>query len=79
MSSILLGLTMLAVGWLVIWTGKDHSRPSKTWWPFAMREVARAKKTWLGPGRARLQARASASANLSANASNQRPWRRSGS
>jgi hypothetical protein len=73
MNSILLGLTMIAVGWLVIWTGKDHSRPSKTWWPFTMREAVPPKTTGLGPARSRLQRRASASE------SDQRPWRRSGS
>jgi len=73
MSSILLGLTMIAVAWLVIWTGKDHSRPSKTWWPFAMREAVPPKTTGLGLARSRLQRRASATGP------DQRPWRRSGS
>jgi hypothetical protein len=77
MNAILLGASMLAVAWLVIWTGKDHSRPSRTWWLFAMREAASPKKTGLGPGRASLPQRAGA--GLGASGSDQRPWRRSGS
>jgi hypothetical protein len=73
MSSVLLGLTMLAVGWLVIWTGKDHTQPSKTWWPFAMRESAPPKTSGFGLRRSRLHRAASA------DAPDQRPWRRSGS
>jgi hypothetical protein len=70
MSSVLLGLTMLAVAWLVIWTGKDHSRPSKAWWPFAMRESGAPKKAAVGRARSRLPPRAAA------DALDQRPWRR---
>ncbi len=43
MSSPLLGITLIAVLWLAFWAVKDHSRPSKTWWPFAMREKAAAE------------------------------------
>ena len=50
MSSFLLGLTMIAVIWLVFWSGKDHSRPSKTWWLFAMREPHAAKSKDRGSG-----------------------------
>jgi hypothetical protein len=34
METALFGSVMLAVGWLVLWCCIDHSRPSKTWWPF---------------------------------------------
>jgi hypothetical protein len=34
MQDALLGLTMLAVGWLVVWFCTDRSNPSNTWWPF---------------------------------------------
>jgi hypothetical protein len=37
MLGALFGLIMLGVGWLVIWSCVDHSKPSETWWPFAMR------------------------------------------
>jgi hypothetical protein len=73
MNSIILGLTMLAIAGLVIWTGKDHSLPSKTWWPFAIREVAPQKTSRFGLARERVQPRAAPSR------SDQRPWRRSGS
>jgi hypothetical protein len=72
MSSYLLGMTLLAVAWLVLWVGKDHSRPSKTWWPFAMREIAPKKTPGSGPEQARLLRR------NGAGGSSQRPWRRSG-
>jgi hypothetical protein len=45
MSSPLLGITLIAVIWLAFWAVKDHSRPSQTFWPFAMREVAATKST----------------------------------
>lgn len=71
MSSILLGLVLLAVGWLVIWTGKDHSRPSKTWWPFAMRDeaklTAKEEPSWANRRRGGVAGKPV-----------QRPWRRSG-
>lgn len=75
MSSALLGLTLLAVGWLAIWSVKDHSKPSKTWWPFAMRDGAAppddgAEGT---KGRATWRARTLPGKPVS------RPWRRSGS
>ena len=38
MSGALLSITLIAVIWLSIWSVKDRSRPSKTWWPFDMRE-----------------------------------------
>jgi|SoimicmetaTmtHMA_FD_contig_31_28011443_length_388_multi_1_in_0_out_0_1 hypothetical protein len=37
METILFGLVMLAVGWLVLWFCADHSKPSKVWWPFDYR------------------------------------------
>ncbi len=37
MGSLLYGLVMLGVGWLVFWSVADHRRPSQLWWPFAMR------------------------------------------
>jgi hypothetical protein len=43
MSSPLLGITLIAVIWLAFWAVKDHSRPSQTFWPFAMREVVATK------------------------------------
>jgi hypothetical protein len=43
MSSPLLGIVLIAVIWLAIWSGKDHSRPSQTFWPFAMREPVASK------------------------------------
>jgi hypothetical protein len=45
MSSPLLGITLIAVIWLAFWAVKDHSRPSHTFWPFAMREVVATKVT----------------------------------
>ena len=71
MSGILLGLTLIAVAWLSIWSVKDHSRPSKTWWPFAMREPAEPKESQVPyrPGQRRQGGSKPA----------QRPWRRSGS
>jgi hypothetical protein len=42
MSSPLLGIVLIAVIWLAMWSVKDHSRPSQTWWPFAMRKTAEA-------------------------------------
>jgi hypothetical protein len=39
METILLGSVMLAMGWLVLWCCIDHSRPSKTWWPFDFRLI----------------------------------------
>jgi hypothetical protein len=70
-SSILLGLTLIAVAWLSIWAVKDHSRPSKTWWLFAMREPAKAdeRQAPYRPG-LRVQGRVKPV---------RRPWRRTGS
>jgi hypothetical protein len=39
MDSLLFGIVMLAMGWLTLWCCIDHSRPSKTWWPFDFRLV----------------------------------------
>jgi hypothetical protein len=71
MNSYLLGLTLIAVAWVSIWAVKDHSRPSKTWWPFAMREPAAPdeRQEPYRPGH-RVQGRGKPV---------QRPWRRSGS
>ena len=38
MQSVLFGLVMLAVGWLVLWCCVDRTQPSNTWWPFDFRE-----------------------------------------
>jgi lysylphosphatidylglycerol synthetase-like protein (DUF2156 family) len=43
MSSPLLAMILVAVIWLAFWSVKDHSRPSKTWWMFAMREPGASK------------------------------------
>jgi hypothetical protein len=71
MSGVLLGLTLIAVAWLSIWSVKDHSRPSETWWPFAMREPAEPGESQgpYRPGQRRPDRSKPA----------QRPWRRSGS
>ena len=71
MSGILLGLTLIDVAWLSIWAVKDHALPSKTWWPFAMREPAKPDERQ-GPYRPghRMQGRSKPA---------QRPWRRSDS
>jgi hypothetical protein len=37
METILFGVVMLAVGWLVLWCCADRSKPSKAWWPFDYR------------------------------------------
>lgn len=37
MDSLLFGIVMLAMAWLVLWCCIDHSRPGKTWWPFDYR------------------------------------------
>lgn len=73
MSSILLGLTLIAVAWLAIWSVKDHSRPSKTWWLFEIRhpELPDDRQLPYRPGvRARVRGRIKAV---------QRPWHRPGS
>jgi hypothetical protein len=73
MSSPLLGLTLIAVIWLAMWTAKDHSRPSKTWWLFAMREpVAAEPKDRAGSYRPGQRA-------PSGGKPVQQAWRRSGS
>jgi hypothetical protein len=72
MNAILLGSTLLAVAWLAIWSVKDHTRPSKTWWPFAMREATKPKpKGRWGPYRP-------ADGSEGNRTPEQRPWRRSG-
>jgi hypothetical protein len=73
MNSILLGSTLVAVAWLSVWAVKDHSRPSKTWWLFAMREPdePRSKARW-GADRPGAQVPVESKPM-------QRPWRRSGS
>jgi hypothetical protein len=38
MDSILFLMVMIAMGWVIIWYCADHSKPSRTWWPFAIRE-----------------------------------------
>lgn len=38
MDALLFLSIMIAVGWVVIWCCVDHSKPSRAWWPFDMRE-----------------------------------------
>ena len=73
MSSPLLGLVMIAVVWLAFWSVKDHSRPSKSWWMFAMREPG-ASQANDRRGANRFGQRASGGDKPV-----QQPWRRSGS
>jgi hypothetical protein len=42
MSGSLFLMIMIGVAWLVAWCCVDHSKPSKTWWPYAMRGVTQA-------------------------------------
>ncbi len=73
MSSVLLGLTLIAVFLLTIWSVKDQSRPSKIWWMFAIRDpVAGRPQPRQGPFRSGRQA-------PDAGKPAQRAWRRSGS
>jgi hypothetical protein len=76
MSSVLLGLTLLAVAWLSIWSVKDHAKPSKSWWMFAMRDAPEppGKKPADDAGRA-----GGWRSSRAAGGPVQRPWRRSGS
>ncbi len=37
MNGSLFLMIMIGVAWLVVWCCVDHSKPSTTWWPFAMR------------------------------------------
>jgi hypothetical protein len=70
METILFGLVMLAVGWLVLWCCADHSKPSKVWWPFDYRSsdpVTPAADT-PGPRGALRRSRKNPA----------RPWKRSG-
>jgi hypothetical protein len=75
MDSVLLGLTLLAVAWLAIWSVKDHSQPSKSWWMFAMRDAPSAP----GDTEAGAAGRTGRRRNGAAGGPMQRPWRRSGS
>lgn len=50
METLLFGIVMLAIGWLILWCCVDHSRPSKTWWPFDFR-LSPAKDTQESPRR----------------------------
>ena len=75
MNAALLGLTLLAVGWLAIWSVKDHSKPSKTWWPFEMRDGRTPPDGGADGATARGRWRAKTSPGKPVS----RPWRRSGS
>lgn len=44
METLLFGIVMLAVAWLVLWSCADHVPPTKTWWPFDFR-LSPAKDT----------------------------------
>jgi hypothetical protein len=70
MLGALFGLIMLGVGWLVIWSCVDHSKPSETWWPFAMR-------TTTGPVTIRADEPPQQIAPWRASENPSRPWRRS--
>ena len=74
MSSPLLALLLVAVLWLAFWSVKDHSRPSKSWWPFAMREPP-APEAMRRRGAARRQGDRAPGAGRPV----QQAWRRSGS
>jgi hypothetical protein len=39
MESAVFLLIMIGVGWLVIWSCVDHSKPSQIWWPFDLRSM----------------------------------------
>jgi hypothetical protein len=43
MGAVLLGLTQVAIGWLVIWCCVDRRRRVRTWWPFDYRTDDPAK------------------------------------
>ena len=71
METLLFGVVLIAVGWLVAWCCTDHSTPSETWWPFDMRQhEAAAPKT----GQANTRDRPWRNRQPPA-----RPWKRSGS
>ncbi len=38
MDSVLFGMVLLAIGWLVFWVCADHSKPTDVWWPFDYRK-----------------------------------------
>jgi cell division protein FtsN len=60
MQSVLLGLIMVAVGWLVIWSVYEPDDTSKYWWPFKMKQpqsAAPAEATSETPWRRRSHAR----------------------
>ncbi len=38
MESLLFGCCLIAVIWLVMWVERDRIRPSRRWWPFAMKD-----------------------------------------
>jgi len=42
MQSVLLGLIMVAVGWLVVWSVYEPDDTSKYWWPFKMKQTQSA-------------------------------------
>jgi hypothetical protein len=73
MSSPLLGLMLIAVLWLAFWSVKDHSRASKSWWMFAMREPGAA------PGKDRRGRSRPGDRAHGADKPVQQVWRRSGS
>jgi hypothetical protein len=71
MNAVLMTSIMIGVAWLVFWVATDHSKPSKTWWPFAMRgslPKPPVEQGWRGRRTAAVQRHAS-----------QGEWRRSGS
>lgn len=44
MESILFGLCLIAVVWLILWVERDESRASDRWWPFDMKGFLPLKK-----------------------------------
>jgi hypothetical protein len=65
---------MIAVIWLAFWSVKDHSRPSKSWWMFAMREPGAVQ-----PKKERGRLVRSGNRAPSGSKPAQQIWRRSGS
>ena len=39
MDSILFGVILIAIAWLVAWCCVDRSKPNTNWWPFDIRST----------------------------------------
>jgi hypothetical protein len=70
MDSALFGLTMLAVGWLIVWVTVDRSKMPNAWWPFTMKAMKSEEDT-------SNQANSSQS-QIIRQPVPKRPWKRSG-